>query len=308
MPKIEPAVKTMRFSLNPAIGQYQYISLSQCASIVNRRFYRAGLNWAVGGFTVIGGGVGSGFITVNRLPETWVMSNAWQKAFSHWKKQQDEVMDDGNDSVKGRFNDFKIYFDQAHFDARARPTGSNLLPEGTAGIAYAPAEDWDYSNIVIPNSPTSGLNWEPYMQMIGGANPVGNPASIGLIQAYASSRSVPTSPDPVVPGEVTDSDNVYRRMFDVGQDDDAVLDNVVFNNNELPYSQLTYPGEAIDQAEFVASIRLANTQSQTQVAGAAFPCGLIQIDTSFLDGEAQFLVHLVPGDHRGYLAESMQEL
>ena len=69
MAKIQPAVKSMRFTLDPAIGQYQYISISECASIVNRRFYRAGLNWAVAGLTVIGSGTGSGYITVNRLPE-----------------------------------------------------------------------------------------------------------------------------------------------------------------------------------------------------------------------------------------------
>lgn len=146
------------------------------------------------------------------------------------------------------------------------------------------------------------------MQMLGGQDIDLNPASLGLIKAYANSRSVPQSPDPDVPNDVGDDNNVYRRMFDTGDNNQDVIDNVIYNNRQLPYNQDLYPGEGIDQAEFVASIRLANTQSQTQVAGAAFPCGLIQIDTSFLDGEAQFLVHLVPGEHRGYLAESMQEL
>jgi len=307
MPKIEPAVKSLRFTIDASVGQYQYIDLMQCASIVNRRAYRQGMNVAVGGFTVIGGGTGTGFLTINRLPETWVMTNAWEKAFRHWQKQQREALE-GSESVKGRFNDFKVYFDQAHFDARIRPTGSNLLPLGTAGFAYAAAEDWDYSNIVIPNSPTSGVVWEPYMQMIGGSPPATNPNSIGLIQAYASSRSVPQSPDPTVPVEITAADNIYRRMFDVGQDDDAVVDNAVYNNNELPYSQLVYPGESPDQAEFVSSVRIANTQAQTQVAGAAFPLGLVQINTQNLEGGVQLIVHLVAGDARGYLAESMLEM
>ncbi|AXH79080.1 MAG: hypothetical protein [Circular genetic element sp.] len=308
MPKIEPAVKTLRFEVTAAVGQYQYISLSQCASIVNRRFYRDGLNWAVGGFTVIGGGAGSGFITVNRLPETWVLSNAWTKAFKAWQRQQNEVMADGTqESVKARFNDFKVYMDQAHYDATSRPTGSNLLPNGTAGIAY-PAGEWDYSQIVVPNYGAPGSNWEPYMQMIGGAPPVTIPPSFGLIQAYANSRSTPQTPDPAVPGGVVGLDNVFRSMFDVGDNNTDVLNNVVGKNNDLPYAQDDYPGEGIDQAEFVASIRLANTQSQTQVAGSSFPCGLIQLDTSLLEGSVQFIVHLVPGDHRGYLAQSMLEM
>ena len=307
MPNIEPAVKSLRFTLDPAIGQYQYIDWMQCASIVNRRAYRQGMNVAVGGFTVIGSGTGAGYITINRLPETWVMSNAWEKAFRHWRKQQDEALE-GQESVKGRFNDFKVYFDQGHFDARTRPSGSNLIPLGTAGVQYAGSPDWDYSKIVVPNSPASGTNWEPHLQMVGGANIDTNPTSLGLIKAYANSRSVPQSPDPEVTPEVLDDNNVFRRMFDLGDNNEDVMDLAVFNNRQLPYNQDTYPGETGDQAEFVSSIRIANTQSQTQVAGGAFACGLVQLDTSALEGPVQLIVHLVPGPSRGYLAESMLEM
>lgn len=307
MPKIEPAVKSLRFTIDTSVGQYQYIDLMQCASIVNRRAYRQGMNVAVGGFTVIGGGTGTGFLTINRLPETWVMTNAWEKAFRHWQKQQREALE-GSESVKGRYNDFKVYFDQAHFDARTRPTGSNLLPLGTAGIAYPAAVDWDYSKIVVPNSPASGTNWEPFLQMVGGSPIISNPTSLGLIKAYANSRSTPHSADPDVPADVVDDNNVFRRMFDLGDNNEDVIDNAVYSNNGLPYNQGTYPGENPDAAEFVSSVRLANTQSQTQVAGAAFPLGLIQINTQELTGGCQLIVHLVAGDARGYLAESMLEM
>jgi len=304
MSKIQPAVKSLSFTLNSSAGQYQYIDLSQCASIVNRRAYRAGLNWAVGGFTVIGGGAGSGFITVNRLPETWVLSNSWEKAFRSWKRQQDEALEDGmQESVKARYNDFKVYMDQAHFDA-----GANLIPTGTAGIPY-PAGEWQYSQIVVPNFLVPGVNFEPYLQMLGGQPVAGSPGSIGLVQAYANSRSVPQSPDPAVPaGVLSATENILNAMFDVGDNNDQIKDNVIGKNDDLPYDQTNYPGEVGDQAEFVASLRLANTQSQTQVAGAAFPCGLIQLDTANLEGSVRFIVHLVPGDHRGYLAQSMVEM
>ena len=307
MPKIEPAVKSIRFIIDASIGQYQYIDLMQCASIVNRRAYRQGLNVAVAGFTVIGGGTGTGFLTINRLPETWVMSNAWEKAFRHWQKQQKEALE-GSESVKGRFNDFKVYFDQAHYDARGRPTGENLLPLGTAGIAYPLAPDWDYSRIVVPNSPTPGTNWEPHMQMIGGQDIDLNPPSLGLIKAYANSRSVPQSPDPDTPVDVADDNNVFRRMFDLGDNNQDVIDNAIYNNRQLPYNQDNYPGELGDAAEFVSSVRIANTQSQTQVSGAAFPLGLIQINTQNLTGGVSLIVHLLPGSERGYLAESMLEM
>jgi len=62
--KIQPAMMTMRFSITvpPGIAARNYIDLSQSASILNRRFYRQGLNWAVAGFKLVTSG--NGVITV----------------------------------------------------------------------------------------------------------------------------------------------------------------------------------------------------------------------------------------------------
>ena len=96
MAKLQPAVKTLIFSyLVPGESQgtpgtsTNYIDLSQCASIANRRFYRQGINWAVSGIKVLSqpsltSGTLNGSVTVSKLPETWVMSNAWEKGFRAW--------------------------------------------------------------------------------------------------------------------------------------------------------------------------------------------------------------------------------
>ena len=47
--KLEPAVQTMIFTLPNGEST---LDLSQCASIVNRRFYRQGINWVVAGFRI----------------------------------------------------------------------------------------------------------------------------------------------------------------------------------------------------------------------------------------------------------------
>jgi len=302
MAKIQPAQKTIRFALSGGPA-YQYIDLSQVASVVNRRFYRQGINWAVGGFTVIKG-TGTGFIGVNRLPETWVLSNSWEKTFRAWKRQQDETLEDGTqESVRARFNDYKVFMDKGHHAVGA---SANLLPIGSAGFTYGTGE-WEYSQIVIPNYGAPGNNYEPYIHMLG-SDTGGVTGSIGAIKAYANSRSVPTSPDPTIPSGVLNTDNHLRAMFDVGDNNEDILENVVGKNDNLPYDQLEYPGEKGDETEFVAQINLSNTQSQTQVAGASFPCGLIQLATAALDGTCQFIVHLVPGTHRGYLCEPMTEM
>ena len=54
--KIEPSVQTLIFALPAApfeTNTISWIDLSQVASIVNRRFYRQGLNWAVAGFKLL---------------------------------------------------------------------------------------------------------------------------------------------------------------------------------------------------------------------------------------------------------------
>ena len=65
---IEPAEMTLNFPIGTITGSttMKTIDLSQCASIVNRRFYRQGLNWAVAGFTLhADAGAGSIGITLS---------------------------------------------------------------------------------------------------------------------------------------------------------------------------------------------------------------------------------------------------
>ena len=92
MKKIEPAVQTMMFNFSVPISDppesttTKFIDLSQCASLLNRRFYRQGINWAVSGFKFLTGADSTGIITIQKLPETWIMSNSWEKGFRNWQR------------------------------------------------------------------------------------------------------------------------------------------------------------------------------------------------------------------------------
>ena len=126
--KIEPAVMTLYVPTSSVGGVTssitEYIDLSQVASLVNRRFYRQGLNWAVSGIKVLSqtGFVGS--ITCAKLPNTWVMANAWEKSFRAWQRMNTEALSEA-ESVRPRFLDFKVYADSDHHTAGY---GGNLLP------------------------------------------------------------------------------------------------------------------------------------------------------------------------------------
>ena len=83
--KIQPAAQTLTFSIAlPSGNSDNFIDLSQVASLVNRRFYRQGINWAVAGFKLLTNAGDVGGITIQKLPNTWVMSNAWEKGFRTW--------------------------------------------------------------------------------------------------------------------------------------------------------------------------------------------------------------------------------
>ncbi len=291
-----------------------YIDLSQCASIVNRRFYRQGLNWAVSGFKFISPSGATGESQILKLPNTWVMSNAWEKGFRAWKRQQDDAIDDGdNQSVKAKYNDFKIFAD---IDHHSIGFAGNLLPQSAATLgAIAPATvpgEWEASQVVIPNFVTVGTNYEPFIQAVG-EDVGGVGGTISLIKAYEDSRSTPQSPDPAVPPGVTTADNIYRAMFDVGDNMEDVMANVVGKNDELPYPQENYPGGdtqmntlQIHDSEAISGTTIGGT---TRMKGGNFPCGLVGVFLNNYDGDSLLLqVDLVPGTHRGYLVESMTEM
>jgi len=303
---MEPAVMTLNFDLGDT--PVSYIDLSQCASIVNRRFYRQGLNWAVAGFRFGFEGAGVN-VRVATLPNTWSISGAWQKAMRHWQRQQDEALESsGSEDSKGRFNDFKVYADTIH---RTFGSAANQLPTNPGGFVantdYLLGEEWWYSQIVIPNDGAPGVTNEYLLTMLGpdGAN------SKGVLQGYVESRNVPQSPDPEGPAVKL---SFLQEMFDVGQNLDDVTDNAQFRNDELPYDQDLYPNQVGNASSMPTHREISFTGTtigaHQNMDGCNVPCGLIQVAHNHV-GEPNTLtmqVMLIPGTHRGYLAESMVDM
>ncbi len=322
--QIQPAPMTLfvpAISTNvPATGVKTsfYCDLSQMASIVNRRFYRQGINWAVAGIK-IQTGIGSGTIEVLKIPNTWVASNAWEKAFRAWNKQQmDAIEEAGAESAVAKFRDFKIFADVEHVSAGF---AANLLPYGgepNVLSAFAPGE-WQESVIVVPNvtADASGSLVEPIeyrLHMAGVNNNAG--LSRGIIEGYAQSRAYPQSPDPVSP-IIGSGNNWLRDMFDVGNDNSEITENATDRNDDLPYPQVEYPGGATqgpclqlhDSAYWSNTAQTINLTHR--IKGGNFPCGLVKINatnTSDSAGGLHIQIDLVPGNHRGYLCEPMTEM
>jgi hypothetical protein len=308
--KIQPAELTMSFSL-PAGTNNSTIDLSQCASLVNRRFYRQGINWVVESFKVLTSSGITGGVTVNRIPTTWVAYQAWKKAFVAWNEQQKSALEEsGAEDARARFSDFKIHADVTHVTAGF---AGNLLPIDANAVTYA-AGEWEASQIVVPNALPDGTgstvdSAEYTLHMVGVNNNAGQ--SRGVIEGYADSRAYPQSPDPVSP-DLDSSQNWMARMQNVGKEQPDVLDNATDRNDNLPYPQVNYPGGETQAANLTyhdTSFITATTVGGTsRMKGGVFPAGLIRILSTLTipQNEAAILqINLVPGEHRGYLCEAM---
>ncbi len=318
------------------ISEQYYVDMMQCHSLVNRLFARQGHNVLIQSLE-IGVQPGGNFTaSILRLPQTWACVNAWEKGMALWMKQQREAVDQsGLESTYARYRDFKVHFDSDHVFA------DNLIPDGYTiddGGSVADAYEWQPSQVVIPNDGGSGLTTERTLHMLG--PDAGN--SAGLIHAYAVSRSRPFVQDPNIP-DVPQS-GLFGEMFDVGEDNVDLIDNLQGRNNEPPYliyrnvADEAYPGGAfqgigpqqassgaIVPGQFVDTLSVnAGQNYNTDTTGSFIAaCGLIKLTVQasgvgispgpVLTGEAVggplwMKVVLAPGHYQGIAAVPMQDV
>lgn len=330
--KVEPSVLTMPFKFDvPAQGStLQFIDLSQCASLLNRRFYRQGINWAVAGFKLVST-PGQGEAIVYKVPNTWVLANSWTKSFKAWQKMNNEALAEA-ESVRPKFLDFKIYADEQH---HAAGFGANLLPYQYAPVAGpVTAGEWFASKFVIPVAAGAVEGAVHEREVIAvGANYPGPGASglnaISLIEGYAASRGLPYPEDPNVPADAADADNNtpenwMSALFNDGTaQTDEVLDTMTTQNNQAPYPfegdgvhvDTMYPGGANQNAGLelhdIEKVSVTTIGGTTRLKGGNFPCGLIGLFVSNTSDAIQsytMTIDLIPGNHRGYLCEPMMEM
>ena len=336
MKKIEPAVQTLTFEFNVPPGGVSSdytLDLSQCASLVNRRFYRQGINWAVSGFKILTTAQ-TGTLQIRKLPETWIMSNSWEKGFRSWQRMNNEALEEA-ESVRPRFLDFMIYADSAH---HAAGYAANLLPGVySPGFVAATAGEWEASTVIIPRTDSTTGVPAPRELIAVGANYPGAGGSglnaVSLIEGYASSRALPDVLDPNTPDDASDTSGVAPQnwmsaLFNDGIEQTeevlATMTGPLAQNNIAPYpfendgvnADTMYPNGAnqldglqVHDAELITGTTIGGT---TRMKGGMFPCGLIRINAVNLDEQSTMnvvmQVDLVPGNHRGYLCEPMTDM
>lgn len=318
---------TMTFELGA--GGTSYIDLSQCASILNRRFYRQGLNWAVGGMSVYADGTNK-TVRIATLQKNWCTFNAWKKGFELWREMNDQVLDT-DPGIQGKYSDFKIFMDRSHMsnyltngeqDDVTVSAGKTLLPvvcNSATGVSLLPDDEnreWDYSVYVIPQAGGAAPAITANITMNGGSGVASTPASVGLISGYGLSRTRPNVIDPNTPEDSADS--WMSDLFDMAVTHEDIREDLEDQNDSAPYAIYGdasaiegYPGGEVNLTGLelvsppITSAAGTDYSGRINIPGFTAPCGLIYIKN---DGAVTVQVHLVPGDHKGYMAVPMQEM
>lgn len=294
-------------------GAIRYIDIAKCMSLVNRKLYRQQGLWSVLGARAYAeatiGGVPQGIafqVAIRGAPRTWVTRNALVKAFEHWKDQQQDVYDSISDSVKPKYQDFKVYLSKAHRD------GTELTP--TSGDQFG-AEDpyhlggansWVHSRMVyeLPDGAGAVVQAEPEMCIIG---PDDSSSLKCLILEYQNSRALPHTFDPHLPTDI--DDNLYTLSEDaLGAQDVEVLQNMEESNNSPPYDVDEYPGNDANAKDPHCYAIGANATGATlgrflNLNGFSAPNGVIEVQCQLDKGDpdaGEFWLQLVIGKREAY--------
>lgn len=309
IPQLEPG----------ATNQSYFVDIAQCLSIINRRSYRQGMNYAVQGITAYTGGSGQALLA-SHLPTTWVSDNAITKAFETWKDQRAEVLKD-SPTLKAKWSDFKVYMDSEHSHLGV---ASNLTPicfdTSVVPIAKNPylIGEWNASQLAIPMDGGAGgsaATPEVTLHVVGDNLPAGQftpglTTSAGLITAYAQSRSIILAPDPDQPAGSNLS--LYNELASHDELSEQVLNNVANANDEPPYDKDNYPGGAGNAVDnhvidimYFNDFGDATVTKEDHIGSFVAPMGLIRFDAFEGDPNGNFMVKvdIAPGSYKGVLAE-----
>jgi hypothetical protein len=210
-----------------------------------------------------------------------------------------------NPSIKGKWADFKVMFDEAHYAGGVGSGGPtlNLLPVDLSGTAVK-AGEWYMARYVEPQHDVvqaTGVEKpadEYYAHMMGvDSGSAGALNSVGIIKGYETTRArVQIAPD--VPTGMQDS--WMTQLSDLGGQDPELAGVLEDANDNPPYDLDEYPGGGTNFIGGNIQAAMSTTSSLLidKELGFKVPLGLLKIGS---DGSAgtQLHIYLTPGKYKG---------
>lgn len=316
--EVQELVLTYQFAANE-MNTPKYIDLAQSLSKINRKLFRQGMIYEIESITAVNPNAPATGVGLAVLPCNWVTRNAWVKAHALWKQMNLKVLSD-NPSVQGKWADFKLYFDGAHFTGGTTANGPTLNkhPVDLDLVEVLPGE-WNMSTFVLPQhdvDPTSGevLAADQFECHMLGANlgSAGAWTSVGAIQGYADTRSQ-VQAGPLVPGDMSES--WMTQLTDDGSQEPELADNIENANDSPPYDADDYPGAAgnNDGGTLVSSLYVNSFNQKDMSFGHRVPLGLLKVlvaQVTPAQGEVAgvtLIIKLRSGSYNGVTGHQMRQ-
>ena len=104
-----------------------------------------------------------------------------------------------------------------------------------------------------------------------------------------------------------------NQLFDVGDNDSQIRDDLVEDNDRPPYALFgaatqreVYPGGSEEQVGLqthsFCNFTATTVSGKNTIMGGVFQQGLIKLNNT-TGGILSLIIHMVPGTHRGYMCE-----
>jgi hypothetical protein len=256
-----------------------YIDLWKAISLQERKLHRQKQICTVyGGYFVDQDG---NRVELNTAPLTWMSKRAVNRGFRIWKSMISDTLKATEGTTTGRWNDFKVYLNNAHGSAPLLPkdAGNNNLYH-TGGIA-----EWDYSTLTSedPDGP-GGTSPDSFELMICGQDHVGadpNWVRLSLLKSWVDSRAELDSSG--YPNQTNDvMSDPLANLFDAGDADDERMGIILSEGDLPPYDADTMFGnsQSAGGSNNLQRQSVAQPSAQVPVApihGFQALCGLVQV-------------------------------
>lgn len=282
---------------------FHYIDIARELCAMNSRLYRQGMTYHVANISVHD--TQSSFLKFCTMPNTWPVKAAWRKGFEQWLEMNRRALSgtEGSQATKAsRWNDFRIFMNDAHrTDTTDRPRFTDV--EGNLILQ----DEYKYTRM---HSIDGGTDDEFYLHMMGEHNgSAGSFNSVSLLEAYEE-----TLAQVDLTSEEPDFDTgVWANLYDVGGQVDDIIDDLVQDYDNPPYSRLVFPGMkdgGLNNCKAPWSARevhIESSNNSAMVGGFEVPCGIIVVETdnSANNNTIGLIIELAPGPYKGVMAEPM---
>ena len=262
-----------------------YIDTARIASLLNRKLVRQGQVFRIRNLRAYTNDTApNATLKVGVIPTTWVTRNAWVKAKALWDKMNAMAAEDvSGTAIYPKYHDFKVHMEYNHYSENTGSADEDLVPRDFFDNEINSGE-WKYSLFADSGSTSD----EYQIHMMGDhQGSSGAWTSVGLIQAYAESRTYPKTNITTNDQDMFDAIELspWARLF--GDDDQTteVIQNLQDLNDSPPYDPDTYiGGTTFPQPSVVGfgRIQTLNNTNGTSVSSLCptfiAPCGLIRIE------------------------------